>query len=292
VGIVMIPDAYSAANPYNDVEISLVSFYIEELERVNAIVITALVTNNGNSDFQQYHHQVYLVDHLDRKFSPNEESRSFFSSNCLSFGFFDAGPSIPEQLTLCYEVPKDSENLYLLFQDWEINLTEQMGGCKQTGGFVNCNNHPPIYLVPEKQIGNILTQQASGQQASGGCGAGTVLVDGVCQLADNIAPDERAADIDSWAAFFAGIIVLFVLVGIAIIIIIIIIVVILIKRRKKTTQPAKQDLEEYEKKYLANQKPAKQKPAEKKETSAFCENCGKSLKPTAKFCGGCGTPRS
>ena len=30
----------------------------------------------------------------------------------------------------------------------------------------------------------------------------------------------------------------------------------------------------------------------KKERSAFCENCGKSLRPTAKFCGGCGTQRS
>jgi hypothetical protein len=39
-------------------------------------------------------------------------------------------------------------------------------------------------------------------------------------------------------------------------------------------------------------KPAKQKPVDKEETSAFCENCGKSLKPTAKFCGGCGTARS
>ena len=27
----------------------------------------------------------------------------------------------------------------------------------------------------------------------------------------------------------------------------------------------------------------------KKETSAFCDNCGKSLKPTAKFCGSCGS---
>ena len=27
----------------------------------------------------------------------------------------------------------------------------------------------------------------------------------------------------------------------------------------------------------------------KKETSMFCENCGKPLKPTAKFCGSCGT---
>ena len=31
-----------------------------------------------------------------------------------------------------------------------------------------------------------------------------------------------------------------------------------------------------------------QKPVEKEETSAFCENCGKSLKPEAKFCGKCG----
>jgi len=30
----------------------------------------------------------------------------------------------------------------------------------------------------------------------------------------------------------------------------------------------------------------------KKERSAFCENCGNTLKKTAKFCGGCGSPRS
>ena len=31
--------------------------------------------------------------------------------------------------------------------------------------------------------------------------------------------------------------------------------------------------------------------SKKEETSAFCENCGNTLKPTAKFCGGCGTAR-
>ena len=36
-------------------------------------------------------------------------------------------------------------------------------------------------------------------------------------------------------------------------------------------------------------KPAKQKPVEKKETSTFCENCGNTLNPKAKFCGICGT---
>ena len=50
-------------------------------------------------------------------------------------------------------------------------------------------------------------------------------------------------------------------------------------------KPAMEELEEYESKYVAR------KPAEKKETSAFCESCGKSLRPTAKFCGGCGTAR-
>ena len=39
-------------------------------------------------------------------------------------------------------------------------------------------------------------------------------------------------------------------------------------------------------------KPVKQKPAKKKETSEFCENCGNTLNPKAKFCGGCGTPVS
>ena len=32
-----------------------------------------------------------------------------------------------------------------------------------------------------------------------------------------------------------------------------------------------------------------QKPTKKKEITTFCENCGKILKPEAKFCGNCGT---
>ena len=60
-------------------------------------------------------------------------------------------------------------------------------------------------------------------------------------------------------------------------------------------------LEEYERDYLARQgikstkrKPsAKPKPAETRESgSNFCDNCGKSFRPTAKFCSGCGSPRS
>ena len=51
-------------------------------------------------------------------------------------------------------------------------------------------------------------------------------------------------------------------------------------------------LEEYERDYLAKQgiESTSRKPAETRESeSNFCDNCGKSLRPTAKFCGSCGT---
>ena len=56
------------------------------------------------------------------------------------------------------------------------------------------------------------------------------------------------------------------------------------KRGSGTPKPAREELDEYEEQYLEKQKPARQI-----ETSAFCDNCGKKLKPTAKFCGSCGT---
>ena len=81
---------------------------------------------------------------------------------------------------------------------------------------------------------------------------------------------------------------LFVVIGIPAIIIIF--VVILIKRRKKTAQPAKQDLDDYESQYLRRQgqRPSP-KPAETRPTSSSCNSCGRPLKPTAKFCGKCGS---
>jgi len=75
--------------------------------------------------------------------------------------------------------------------------------------------------------------------------------------------------------------------------IIIIVVVILIKRRKKTAQPTKQDLDDYESQYLRRQgqRPSP-KPAEIRQTSAFCDSCEAKLKPTSRFCAKCGSPRS
>jgi len=120
------------------------------------------------------------------------------------------------------------------------------------------------------------------EESNDGCGEGTVLVDGVCQL-------DESSGTSIPPLYIAG--------GAAVIGAVVIGIIFAYSRNSKTPNPAKKELEEYEEKYLAKekpakQKPAKQKPAEKKETSAFCENCGKPLKPEAKFCGKCGTTRA
>jgi len=116
------------------------------------------------------------------------------------------------------------------------------------------------------------------EESNDGCGEGTILVDGVCQLAKTSGTSMSIEPL----YIIIGVVAIGGIIG----------AIAVARRGSKTSKPAKQDLEEYEEKYLAKEKPAKQKPAEKKETSAFCENCGKSLKPGAKFCGGCGTSRS
>lgn len=96
---------------------------------------------------------------------------------------------------------------------------------------------------------------------------------------------------DAMESAFITFLALFVVIGIPAIIIIV--VVILIKRRKKTAQPTKQDLDDYESQYLRRQgqRPSP-KPAEIRQTSAFCDSCEAKLKPTSKFCAKCGSPRS
>ena len=138
-------------------------------------------------------------------------------------------------------------------------------------------------------------------ELSTGCGEGTVLVDGVCRLAEtSVTEDDEVIE--------TGYVVLglFILLGIPIIIIGVI--VILIRGRKKTPKLTKQERDDYEdvkeikrkikdgSKIKKKQESKEVKPKEedkKEETSMFCDNCGAAFKkPTAKFCGGCGTPRS
>ena len=115
--------------------------------------------------------------------------------------------------------------------------------------------------------------------AADGCGEGTVLVDGVCQL-------DKSSGTSIPSLYIAG--------GAAAIGAAVIGIIFAVRRGSsgiKTPKPAKKELEEYEEEYLAKQKPSP-KPAKKKETSSSCNDCGKPLKPEAKFCGQCGTSRS
>jgi len=128
--------------------------------------------------------------------------------------------------------------------------------------------------------------------ASAGCGPGTVLVDGVCQLAPvessgcgegTVLKGDTCVLAESSGTSIPP---LYIAGGAAAIGAAIIGIVFAVKRGSGTPKPAREELEEYESRYVAR------KPAEKKETSSSCNSCGTRLKPTAKFCGKCGTPRS
>ena len=142
---------------------------------------------------------------------------------------------------------------------------------------------PSVFAGDGCGTGTVLVDgvcQLAPQESNDGCGQGTVMVNGVCQL-------DKSSGTSIPPLYIAG--------GAAAIGAAVIGILFAVRRGSSgtTTKPAKQDLDDYESKYLAKQDvESSPKPAEKKETSAFCENCGKPLKPTAKFCGQCGTPRS
>ena len=117
--------------------------------------------------------------------------------------------------------------------------------------------------------------------AAGGCGEGTVLKGDTCVLVESSGTSIPPLYIAGGAATIGAAII-----GI----------VFAVKRGSggtSTPKPARQDLDDYEDQYLRRQgqRPSP-KPAETRQTSSSCNSCGKPLKPAAKFCGGCGTPRS
>ena len=125
---------------------------------------------------------------------------------------------------------------------------------------------------------------------SGGCGEGTVLVNGVCQLA---APAMSLPTTGEIAGFATTTLFLVVVIGIPVIAGGVIVVIFVVRRGSsgtKVPKSARQDLEDYEEQYIAKQgqRPSR-KPAEIRQTSSSCKSCGARLKPMAKFCGKCGS---
>ena len=116
------------------------------------------------------------------------------------------------------------------------------------------------------------------QESSGGCGEGTVLKGNECVLAESSGTSIPSLYIAGGAAAIGAAII-----GI----------VFAVRRGSggtSTPKPARQDLDDYEDQYLRRQgqRPSP-KPAETRQTSSSCNSCGRPLKPTAKFCGKCGS---
>ena len=97
-----------------------------------------------------------------------------------------------------------------------------------------------------------------------GCGSGTVMVDGVCEL------DETAKSTSMSIEPLYVIIAVVAIGGI-------IGAIFAVRKGSKTPKPTQQESVTKER---------------IKTSSEFCQSCGTTLKPGAKFCGKCGTPRS
>ena len=135
--------------------------------------------------------------------------------------------------------------------------------------------------------------------AADGCGQGTVLVDGVCQLAPQESNDGCGAgtvlqgdtcvlDKSSGSSIQPG----YIAAGAAAIGAAIVGIIFAVRRGSggtKRPKPVRQDLEEYEEQYLRRQdQRPRRKHTESRPTPSSCNSCGKPLKPTAEFCGKCG----
>ena len=102
------------------------------------------------------------------------------------------------------------------------------------------------------------------QESSEGCGPGTVMVDGVCEL-------DKTAKSTSMSIEPLYVIIAVVAIGG------IIGAIFAVRKGSKTPKPTQQESVTKER---------------IKTSSEFCQSCGTTLKPGAKFCGKCGTPRS
>ena len=140
---------------------------------------------------------------------------------------------------------------------------------------------PSVFAADGCGTGTVLVDgvcQLAPVESSEGCGAGTVMVNGVCQLAESSGTSIQPMYIVGGAAAIGAAVI-----GI----------IFAVRRGSsgtKAPKPARQDLEDYEEQYLRRQgqRPTR-KPAEARQTPSSCSSCGRPLKPTAKFCGGCGT---
>ena len=102
------------------------------------------------------------------------------------------------------------------------------------------------------------------EESSTGCGPGTIMVNGVCKLDEKT--ESSSMSIEPLYVIIAVVAIGGVIGG-----------VFAVRKGSKTAKPTQQE-------------PKRVKTSvETKEASEFCQSCGTSLKPEARFCGKCGS---
>jgi len=260
------------------------------------LVFYILIKNELNSPAGVLQEAFKMYDGRDRLFTTVTSTKLVFPQSveventafdwretCPPFFFNEIQPGIEAKMKLCFEVPKDSDHFKMIYKksistSYEIDsnliliidraFINRIGEKYEIGPITTTGTTTSTMQTADE----VDTAVPSQTQTSGGCGPGTVLVNGVCQLA----PTQSKSS-------FMSIEPIYLIIGAVAIGGAIAGIIAVAKRGSKTPKPARQELDEYEEQYLEKEKPARQI-----ETSAFCDNCGKKLKPTAKFCGGCG----
>ena len=275
--------------PLQAISAELTNAGIREKDDLNVLHATFSITNKGFEEFNGPR-DVHLENAKGQQFDP---SYGFFS-DCT--GGTAINPGLTKSTIYCFEIPKNQYEFEVVVRHnfpWSddcdnINRVEK-------GPDEQCEEERFNLEVGSSAVPSSTTSTT--QQAGSGCGEGTVLINGVCQL---------SKDVDvSGQNFFNAVagLVLFGAFSIIAIIVIIIVIAILIKRRgkrrKKKPEFSKQDLKDNVSKQTSGvqEDEIKKSPTIKRNQpsttprirNSFCENCGAQIKPTSKFCGKCGT---
>jgi len=303
--------------PLSSISAELTNAGIREKDDFNILHATFSITNEGNEEIS-VPDDVYLENAKGQQFDP---SYGFFS-DCSLFGSIN--PGLTKSTIYCFEIPKNQYEFEVVVRHnfpWSDDCDN-----KNIGPDEQCEEERFNLEVGSSAVPSSTTSTT--QQAGSGCGEGTVLINGVCELSKDVGVIDAAEAGQKVGEAIAGLI-LFGAFSIIAIIVIIIVIAILIRRRRKRPKKKpeffKQDLKDVSKQtsgvqedeieksatikaqhlkeYEEYKKRLEKKAEFKKSTTikrnqpstisrirnAFCENCGAQIKPTNKFCGKCGT---
>ena len=296
-------------SPLQTMSAELTNAGIREKDDLNILYATFSITNEGNEELR------WIDDvHIENTKGQQFETDIAFFSDCRN-GIIDINPGLTKSTTYCFEIPKNQYEFEVVIrhnfpyhddcdgydgecEEERFNLEIGSSAAPTTPTSSAAPTTPTSSAAPTTPTSSAAptTPTSTTQQTAGGCGEGTVLINGVCQLSEDVDVTGQNA-FDAIAGF-----ILFGIFSIIAIIIIIIIIAILIKRRRtrNTEKLSKQKLAKNDDKQVLDPhvedqpemsetvKRIKAKPT-LRSRNTFCEECGAQIRLLQKFCGKCGT---